>query len=175
MMKLVIVALALCVAINAAAPSTSGYYNIEKVFTFGFTYKYALNFQSTIQVPFNTGTVDLGVMNLCVQTFGSQAVGPAACYLNYMYDSSTDKLSYLTGDCDENVAKTLTDMRIKNMSYDSTKDSVTINFTSHAPTGGDFELTKGDSPVITCEAPKDKAPKEYCPSNTTQLLLRMLQ
>lgn len=162
-MKYLLVALALFTAINAA-PSTSGYYNAKKEYSFGFTYEYALNFNNVIQVPFNTTTIDLGTMNLCVQTFGTQAVGPYSCALNYMYDSANDKFHYLTGDCDANVAHLHTDMLIKSMAYDSSKDSVSIEFTSHGPTAATYELTKGDDPIVKCDPPTDKAPKEYCPA-----------
>ena len=162
MVKLILLALVLGCAFSAA-PSTTGFYNAKKTFYLEFTYEFVLSFKSLVQVPFNTTTVDLGEMNLSVQTLGWHATGPYNCTLNYMYESTNDKFHYKTGECDKEIAHTYTDMAIKDMSYDSKKDSFTIDFAAKGPTSGSFEFTKSDTSIIDHNEPKDKAPQELCP------------
>merc|ERR1712039_92249 len=144
---------------------TDGSYNISKKFDFGFTYDFSVSFESMMTIPFNSGEVDVGAMHLCVQTFGSQAVGPYNCSLNYMYDNANDKFHWKSGDCDQQVSHQHTDMMVKSVAYDKSKDEFTFNFDSHGPTGGDYVLTKSDKPVISCPAATNDLPFQYCPKS----------
>merc|ERR1711988_777879 len=104
-------------------------------------------------------------MHICVQTFGSQAVGPYNCTVNYMYDSSNDKFHYLNGPCDIAVSHEHTDMMIQDIVYDSKNDQLNIDFQSHGPTGGKYTLTHSDTPQMKCDPATNALPFEYCKNN----------
>jgi hypothetical protein len=67
---------------------------------------------------------------------------------NYAYDASNDKFHFMTGHCEAALAHQHTDQMIKGMTFDSANDALTISFTSHGSTGGDFVLTKAASKLI---------------------------
>jgi hypothetical protein len=167
---------ALCLAFAyPAAPSTTGFYTVSKDFGMGFQYLWSVQFETSMQVPFNTTTMDIGYMTFCAQTTGSQSVGPFACRLNYAYDASNDKFHFMTGPCDAALAHQHTDEMIKGMTFDSANDALTMSFTSHGPTGGDFVLTKAASSLITgCPAVTDAAPFVYCPAKSILEMMSVL-
>jgi hypothetical protein len=167
---------ALCLAFaHSAAPSTTGFYTGTKDFGMGFQYLWSVQFESTMQVPFNTTTMDIGYINFCTQTTGSQTVGPFACRLNYAYDASNDKFHFMTGDCDANLSHKYTDMMIKAITFDSAKDALTMSFTAHGPTSGDFVLPKADASLITgCPAVTDAAPFVYCKAKSALEMMSLL-
>ena len=144
------------------APTADGFYTLKQDWGMGFQYLWALKFEPSIQVPFNTSNVDLGTINFCVQTTGSQAVGPYSCKLNYMYDSANDQFHWMNGPCDIAISHQHTDMMISAMNYNKTADTVGMSFTSHAPIGGDYVLVKASAPVLTCGEATDVEPFVYC-------------
>jgi len=168
--------LALCIAVaHTAAPSSTGFYTLNKDYGMGFNYLWSLQFVPTMKIPMNTSAIEIGYVNFCTQTTGSTAVGPFSCKLNYMYDTTNDKFHFMTGQCDADIAHKYTDMVIKGMTFDSAKDAVTISFTSHAPTAGDFVLPKADASVIAnCPAPTNVAPFEYCPKASFMEMMSVL-
>lgn len=64
------------VTCKGSPPSEVGHYNAKKDIIGGFTYLYTANFVINHAVTFNDTQIDLGTMNLCVQTTGKQLVGP---------------------------------------------------------------------------------------------------
>jgi hypothetical protein len=102
-------------------------------------------------------------MNLCVQTTGAQKTGPFNCSINYMYDHSTCAFHYLTGDCDQNVSHKYTDNMITGMQFMPSNNTLLVDFQSHSLiTGGTYYLLNSDTPIISCSAPTDPAPKDIC-------------